>query len=464
MKNRDLTQGSISGTLLRLALPLAGAQFMTMAHNLTDMVWLGQVSPDAIAAAGTAGLFIWLSVGFMLVGRVGAEIGVSQARGRGNLEEAYRYSRTALYISAALGILYGCFLLIFRGVLVGFFNFREVHVAADTAAYLGIMAAGIPAVFISASIGGTFNASGNSRTPFIISSSGIALNIVLSPIFILLLNMGVIGAALTSVIAQYVVLAAMLVAVKRSKNRPFEMYRITARFRISAITADFRDGKAREIIRLTLPIWLENTLFPLLTIATTRFEVAFGAFAVSISRVGGQIESLTWLVGAGFGAALTAFVGQNFGAGRPERISKGVRYASVFMAGWGLMVSAILWFGSPVVMAMFLPDFVQDPEMTRLVVSNLRILAACQVFMNLEVVAVNAFRGTGRTVPPSITNITSNVIRVPLAFILSRTSLGLLGVWTAISFTAALRGISIFTWYLIDMKKRKNVKDGGLYE
>jgi len=190
--------------------------------------------------------------------------------------------------------------------------------------------------------------------------------------------------------------------------------------------------------------------------ATTYFEVAFGAFAVSISRVGTQVESLSWLVGAGFGAALTAFVGQNFGAGKHNRINDGVRYATIFMLGWGSLVAAVLWFGSPVIIAAFLPGFASDPDMVRLVVSNFRILAACQLFSNLEFVATNAFRGKGRTLPPSITGITSNAIRVPLALVLSRfTPLGLLGVWVAISATSALRGVSIFVWFHID-KRRKN--------
>jgi len=453
MKNRDLTQGGIIGALLRLALPIAGGQFMHMAYSLTDMFWLGRVGNDAIAASGTAGLFMWLSVGFMLVGRVGAEIGVSQARGRGDADDAYRYSRTALHIAAVLGVLFGAFLLIFRHLLVGFFNFQEAHVAAYTAAYIGIMAFGIPASFITSSIGGTFNASGNSRTPFLIGSLGIVLNMILSPIFILGLNMGVVGAAITSVMSQYAVLALMLTALKRFRTRPFAVYKLTARPSFSGVINDLRFGKAGEIFRLTWPICLENTLFPLLTIATTRFEVAFGAFAVSISRVGTQVESLSWLVGAGFGAALTAFVGQNFGAGNHERIIKGVRYTTFFMIMWGLFVMSVLWFGSPVILAVFLPEFVSDAEMTRLVFSNLRILAACQVFANMEFVATNAFRGKGRTLPPSVTSIASNVVRVPLAFLLSRTALGLLGVWAAISITAGLRGISVFLWYKLEAKR-----------
>jgi len=277
---------------------------------------------------------------------------------------------------------------------------------------------------------------------------------ILSPIFILGLGLGVVGAGVTSVIAQYTVLVAMFVAVKRFRSRPFDVFKLTARFDFSAIRAEFTHGKARDILRLTWPICLENTLFPLLTMATTYFEVAFGAFAVSISRVGTQVESLSWLVGAGFGAALTAFVGQNFGAGKHDRINQGVRYTTIFMLGWGALVASVLWFGSPVIIAAFLPGYASDPDMVRLVVSNLRILAACQEFSKYKLVPTKAFRGKGRTLPPSITGITSNVIRVPLALVLSRfTPLGLLGVWAAISATAALRGVSIFIWYHLDRRK-----------
>ena len=94
----DLSQGRIFKPLFHLALPIAGVQVMHMAYNLNDMFWLGRVSSDALAASGIAGLFLWLSVGFMLIGRIGAEIGVSQARGRGEIDAAYRYSRTALLI------------------------------------------------------------------------------------------------------------------------------------------------------------------------------------------------------------------------------------------------------------------------------------------------------------------------------------------------------------------------------
>jgi len=445
----SLTEGKILNSLLRLALPIAGGQVMNMAYNITDMFWLGRVSGDAVAASGVAGLFIWLSVGLMLIGRVGAEIGVSQARGRGDIDSAYSYSRAALYISAALGLLYASFIFIFRVQLIGFFNFQEAHVAADAVSYLAIIALGIPVMYISNSIDGSFVASGDSRTPFMIGSGGLILNMILTPIFVLGLGMGVIGAAVTSIIAQYIAFFVRLVAVKKFRSRPFAEYRFFAPIDLSA---------AWHILKLTLPISLEQTLFPLLTMITTRFEISFGAFAVAMSRVGTQIESLSWLVGAGFGAALTAFVGQNYGAGKMDRVSQSVKYATVILGIWGVIVTAILAFGSSIIFTVFLPEYAADPEMRNLFITYMRILAACQIFANLESVAANAFRGIGKTVPPSVIGIASNIIRVPLAYFLSTTALGLIGIWVAISLTAGFRGLAVFAWYL----KTNYKKDGGI--
>jgi len=448
-----LTEGKIFTTLLKLALPIAAGQVMHMAYNLTDMFWLGRVDADAVAAAGAAGLFLWLSVGLMLVGRVGAEVGVSQARGKNNIQEAFDFSQKALYIAAVLGVVYGLFLLIFRNHLVAFFGFNEVHVARDAALYAGIMALGTPAMFISSAIGGTFVASGNSRTPLFVNSAGLIFNMMLTPVFVFVFGLGVFGAAVSSVISQYTVFIIFVFGIKKFKSRPFEQYKFLPQTSLMHISTSVRTGTASKIFKITVPVALENTIFPLLALVTTRIEVGFGAFALSMSRVATQVESLSWLVGAGFGAALTAYVGQNYGAKQFDRIKKGVNYATYFLVGWGLFVTLLLWFGGYMILNIFLPEFALDPEMMRLFIMNTRILAACQIFSNLEFVATNTFRGFGKTMPPSVIGIASNVIRVPLAFVLSWTPLGVMGVWVAVSFTAGLRGLVMYLWYRYQSKK-----------
>jgi putative MATE family efflux protein len=442
----DLTQGGVFSALLKLALPIMATQFMQMLYNLTDMFWLGRLGSDAVASSGTAGLFMWLSVGLMLIGRVGAEIGVSQSRGRGDMPAAYGYARTALIISAGLGLVYAAFIFSLRTPLVGLFNFKEANVAADTAMYLGIVAVGIPLTYVTSAVVGIFNASGNSKVPFMLNAVGLVMNVVLDPLLIMAAGMGVAGAAVATVIAQTVVVALMLAALKSHRQRPFAEFIFFKGLEMTEFKL-----KMKQIFKWTVPICLENTLFCFLTMLTSRFEVGFGAEAVAISRVGSQVESLSWLVGAGFGSALTTYVGQNFGAGKQERIDKGVRIAAVFMACWGLFVMLVLFLGGGFIFTAFLPD----PALRVLGITYMQTLAFCQIPANLEAVGGNAFKGTGRTLPPSVTSISINALRVPFAYLLSRTALGLPGIWIVVSVTAAMRGIVINLWYALAERKRK---------
>jgi Na+-driven multidrug efflux pump len=99
----DLTQGSILQKIIVVAVPIMGTQFLQMAYNLTDMFWLGRVGSHAVAASGAAGMYMWLSMGFLLIGRMGAEIGVAQSLGRGDQTAALDFSRNSLFINFVIG-------------------------------------------------------------------------------------------------------------------------------------------------------------------------------------------------------------------------------------------------------------------------------------------------------------------------------------------------------------------------
>ncbi|GHV91248.1 MATE family efflux transporter [Spirochaetia bacterium] len=438
----NLTEGGILRKLLLVALPIMGTQFIQMAYNLTDMFWLGRVGSDAVAASGAAGMYLWLSFGFLLIGRMGAEIGVSQSLGRRDKRAALIFSQNAMLIAIVLGLLFGLCLLIFNRELAHFFKFRELKVTEDTAAYLSIVAWAIPATFISAVITGSFNASGNSHTPFVLNGIGLGANVILDPVFILVLHMEVRGAAIATVISQLIVCAGLLLAITRFKSRPFERYPIKIRIEKEKIIL---------ILKWTVPIALESLFFCFLSMITSRIEASFGAHAIAASKVGSQIESLSWLIGGGFGSALIAFIGQNYGAGKWERIRRGVRISAMAMAVWGIFVTLLLWFAGGFLFSLFLPD----PELARLGARYLRILAFCQLAMNLEAVTAGAFKGTGRTLIPSAVSITANLLRPVLAFVLSRTSLGLNGVWIGITITANIRSIWICFWYIFRKKDRE---------
>jgi putative MATE family efflux protein len=289
---------------------------------------------------------------------------------------------------------------------------------------------------------GTFNASGNSRTPFIINSIGLIANVILDPVFILVLGMGVQGAAIATVISQVIGCLGLIIVIGWSRDRPFERYGLR--------TLRIEKEKIVSMLKWSIPIGLEGLLFCFLTMITSRIEASFGADAMAAGKVGSQIESLSWLIGGGFGSALVAVIGQNYGAKKLNRKHRGVRVSAAAMALWGLLITALLFFAGGTLFSFFL----SEPKLVVLGTRYLRIFACCQLVMNLEAVAAGAFKGTGRTVIPSAVSIVSNVIRPALALLLSRTSLGLTGVWIAVVITTNLRGLSICLWYLFSKKEK----------
>jgi putative efflux protein, MATE family len=438
----DLTRGGILKKLLVIAVPIMGTNLMQMGYNLTDMFWLGRVGPNAVAASGTAGMFMWLSMAFLLFGRMGAEIGVAQNLGAGNPENAKKYAANSFKISLILGLFFGAVMVLFRTRLIGFFNIQEPEVAKSAENYLWIVSLAMPFNFMTAALGGAFNGSGNSRTPFIANAIGLAANMILDPIFIFPLNMGVIGAAVATAISQAVVCFVMVIAMKKDKARPFKEFRFFAKFDRDVI---------KRAAGWTTPIMLESLLFTLMSMIVTRFINGFGSDAMAVSRVGSQVESMSWLIGGGFGSALTAFVGQNYGAGKWGRIGKGFRLSAWVMVGYGIIISLVMRIFAGSFYDLFLPN---EPAIREMGIVYLTIIALCQVPQCLEAVAGGTLKGIGKTLPPSIISISTNVLRVIVVILLSKTDLGLNGIWIAITVTCAMRGFGMVLYYLLTANKR----------
>lgn len=438
----DLTQGGVVERLLLVAMPIIATQFVMMSYNLVDMFLLGRVGSDAVAASGTAGMYLWLSNGLMLLGRMGAEIGVAQNLGRGDRTAARRFAQNSLYLAGACGIAYALACLLFAPLLLGVFSIREAHVAREAAVYLRIVALGMPFNFFCAVVAGSFNGSGNSRVPFAINAAGLVLNAVLDPIFIFVLGLGVAGAAIATSISMAFAAALSLLAFTKHRHRPFRRFSFRGRPDTAVL------GK---ILRWSVPICAESTCFTVLMMLMSRITASFGAGAIAVYRVGTQIESLSWLICQGFSTALTAFVGQNYGAGLWPRIRACFRASLSIILAWGCFVTCLLFFAGEWLFALFLPD----PALVPTGRTFIRILALCQIPGCVEAVGAGAFRGLGRTLPPSLASIVSNALRVLLAYALASTALGLSGVWWSISLGATLRGIWILAWFAYEMRRRR---------
>lgn len=439
----DLTRGPILSKLLHVALPIMGTQLLQMTYNLTDMYWIGRMedSVGAVAASGLAGMFLWLGMALMLIGRISSEIGTSQNCGKGDVGEARRFAEEATRIALLLGVLYGLVLVLFTDPLVSLLQVKDLAVKKQTCDYLMITAIGIPFTYVSAAITGAFNGAGNSRLTFRANAIGLVVNMILDPLMILKFKWGVKGAAIATIIAQIIVCLLFVIFAKRHSGRPFERFVI-----IGSLTIQ----RVRQIFRWSLPVAMESGAFTALAmVVTAMVSSRYGETAVAVQRVGSQIESLSWLIGGGFSSAVAAFTGQNYGAKQWRRIRKGFRLSLGALMVWEAFVVLLLVFCGRFLFSLFLREPVEILDMGQ---TYLRILAICQLFTALEGACSGTFRGLGQTMPPSICSISANLIRPFLCWMLSKW-MGLNGLWFGITLSAALRGTLMFIWFMIYEKK-----------
>ena len=446
-KGIDLTQGSIFKKLLTIATPIMVMQVFQMAYNLIDMFFLGQVAADAVAAAGSAGMFLWLSVAFFLIGQLGAEIGVSQSVGKGDLVATRKYAKNALLIAITLGLVTGLITVLFSQQLISLLRIREAQVAHDAATYLRIIGLMFPMIFTSQAISGIYNGVGNAKLPFYLKTIGLIFNVIITPIFIFTLGWYIAGAAVATVLGQAVTCVLLLISVKHPKLSPFE------NFKFKEIFIADRE-MIKQILKWSLPVSIDSALFTSLTMIIAVFVADFGAGAIAAQRVGTQIESLTWLIGGGYATAFRAFVGQNYGADKFDRLKQGYKLSVVVMTLWGVGVGLIMFFAGEVIFRLF----ITEPEIVAMGVSYLRILAVVQIAQCLDGVSASAFDGLGKTIPPTIVSITFNALRVLVAFFLSQTALGINGIWIGIAFGNLMRGVVLTSWYLLYSRRLYKLK------
>lgn len=431
MKSIDLTEGNIAQALIKLSVPIMGTSFVQMAYNMTDLIWIGRVGSDAVAAVGTAGFFTWLSVAFILLSRLGAEVGVAQAVGRKDMEAARGFVRSSIQLNLFTAIVYSAALLIFRKELIGFFNIGDESIVKDAINYLIIVASGLIFYFPNQLFSGILNGYGDSTTPFRINSIGLLANMILDPVMILGLGpfprMEVAGAAIATITAQCIV---TLVFLRKIKGHEL----------IKGLTL-LRKVDIPEIcgiIKMGIPVALQEGLFASFAMVLARIIARWGPVPIAVQKVGAQIEAISWMTAKGFSSALAAFVGQNYGAGKWDRIAKGYSIAFGIMAGIGVGATLLLYFAAGPIFTVFLPE----KEALRQGIAYLEILSFAQIFMCTEIITGGALYGLGKTLLPALVGIVFNALRIPAALILSRESLfGLDGIWWAITLSCITKGV-----------------------
>ena len=321
----NLTKGPILKTLTKLAIPIMASSFLGTLYNITDMAWIGLLGSKAVAGVGVGGMFTWLSQGLAAMARMGGQVQVAQCIGRGERDRAHGFAQAAVQLATLMGMAYAVISLVFTRQMVAFFQLTDPEAQTAALSYTKIACGLIVFSFLTLTMTGLYTAQGDSKTPFLANLIGLVTNMILDPVLILgpgpFPKLGVVGAAIATVTAQAIVMMMMILGVIiQKKENVLKGIRLTAK-----IPKEYLGG----LCRIGIPTAIQGMAYCAISMVLTRMVSAYGAEAVATQRVGGQIESISWNTADGFAAALNAFIAQNYGAGKMERVRKGYRASLV---------------------------------------------------------------------------------------------------------------------------------------
>lgn len=428
MKKIDLTKGKVLKVLISLSIPIMASSFLQFAYNIIDMIWIGYLGSDSVASIGSSSLFIGLGHSINALVVIGTGIKVSHSIGEKNENKVKKYVASGEVLNLIISLLYGSILILLGKYFIGFLRLGNKNVEIEAYKYLAISAPYLLFAFFNTLFIRIFNGYGNNNKVLKINIIGIGVNIILDPIFIFVLKLGVSGAALSNLIGAFVVFILLIY-----NGRSILKVNIKENYKFIYI---------KEIVRLGFPMSLQRVIFTFINIILARIIAEFGSNAIAAQKIGLQIESIVYMVIGGLNGAITAFVGQNFGAKRYDRIDEGYNSAIKIGMIYALFITLLFI----LIPEKLMEIFIRDINTIKIGSEYLRILGLSQIFAVVEMISNGMFNGIGKPKIPSSISIVFTLLRIPIAYILSR-FIGINGVWIAITVTSILKGITAYLVY-----------------
>ena len=343
----EITEGVIWKQLLLFFFPILLGTFFQQLYNTIDSVIVGQfVGKEALASVGgSSAQIVALVVGFFTGLSSGAAVTIAQFTGAKKEETANAGLHNAYAIAAAGGIA-----LTFIGILAAPFMLRLMNTPAQimdgSLIYLRIYFAGILFVLVYNMGSAILRAAGDSKSPLYILIICCVINIVLDTIFVLLFHMGVAGAAIATLIAQAV--SAVLVTLK--------LMRSGGLLHLSLRKIRFHGTLLKMQLKLGLPTGFESILFAITNIAIQAAINTFGTDTTAAWSAYGKLDAIFWMVSTAFGISITTFVGQNYGAGKMDRVRRSTRVCLCMDLVVSFVLVAVLIGARPILFRLFTTD------------------------------------------------------------------------------------------------------------
>ena len=437
---RDLTKGNITKGLLLFALPMIAGNLLQQFYNIADTLIVGQaLGKNALAAVGSAytlmtfltSIFLGLSMGAGALFSI--YLGKKDMR---SLKSAVLHAFFLIFaVTAALNVLVYAFLdPILRFLQIPeelYFSMRE---------YLVIIFAGLLATFLYNFFACLLRALGNSVAPLWFLGAAALLNVGLDLLFVLVFSWGIAGAAIATVIAQYVSGLGIL----------FYMLAKCREFLPGKEDFVFRKSILSEILDLSLLTCAQQSAMNFGILLIQRLVDSFGPITMAAFAAAVKIDSFAYLPVQDFGNAFSTFIAQNYGAGSRERLQTGFRQATIASAAFSACISALVCIFANPLMRIFVQA--GETEVLAAGVLYLRIEGACYVGIGCLFLLYGFYRAIKHPGMSVVLTVISLGTRVVLAYLLAG-PIGEIGIWMAIPIGWALADLAGYGYYF--RKKEK---------
>ena len=438
IQNKSITEGPILKSVISLAAPVAMGMFMEFALSTTDYFWVGKLGPTAQDSITSSLIVIWTILAITAIISVGLTALISRNIGSGNIEKVIYFIKQGFALAIILGIstaVTGTFL---AGDILEFMKAGAETIRHGTP-YLRIFFASVILLFLMETSYAIFRASGDTRTPMKVGVIVVVINMILDPLLIFgagpIPALGVAGASLATAIAFLSGTVLLFTLIYKGKLGYKLPHWRTVATSLSGML---------KIVKIGLPMSSHQLVFMMVYWFLIIIVHSYGVNAGAAMGIGNRMESFCYLIGYGISLAAATMVGQNLGAGKPDRAARCAWYA----VGLGVAVSAFVSIFFFVIPRQIVGIFSNDPYVVPMATDYLIILGLSQITMTIELVLEGSFTGAGDTIPPMLVMVPGHLLRIPLAYYLCFTlDLGLNGVWWTLTITTTIKAIILAFWF-----------------
>ncbi len=429
---KDLTRGNEARTVILFALPMLLGNVFQQFYNMVDSFVVGRfVGKQALAAVGQAFPVIFISVALIMGFSMGSNVLIARFFGARKMDKVQDAIDTSMTVTLAFSLVMTALGLAFAPLILRLMRTPD-DVMPDAITYLRIIFAGSVVSFGYNAVSSILRGLGDSSTPLYALVISTVLNVILDLVFVVSFGWGVVGVGVATVISQGVSLLWVLVYLRTRMGG----------LKVGITRLRFNREMFGGILAIGLPSGIQQALVGAGLMAVAGVVNGFGTNPAAAYSGATKLDSFATMPAMNIGLALTSFTGQNLGAGRKDRVRRGLLWGALMAVSISALIAAVMFFFGDRLMLIFSVD----PEVIRIGGEYLKIVSVGYVLQTLMFCFSGVLRGAGATIFTMLMTLLAMwVVRVPAAVALSR-FWGTNGIWwgIVIGYSAGMTGTILF--------------------